>query len=114
MSNKTGIGMEFYVDYAHRLPGHPKCGLPHGHTARIIVEISGEIGSDGMIMDFKEMEEKCWETLAKVDHHDLNLFFERPTSENISNWLFQELRKSLHVSRLQFFEGHGKWCTVEE
>src|SRR5579885_655057 len=75
--------MEFFVDYSHLLPGHPKCGVPHGHTAKVVVEIYGRIREDGMIMDFKEMEEKCWRVLSEIDHKDLNKKFERPTSENI-------------------------------
>jgi 6-pyruvoyl tetrahydropterin synthase/QueD family protein len=110
---KTGLGMEFYVDYSHRLPGHPKCGVPHGHTAKVIVELYGELGPDGMIMDFKEMEGKCWETLSMIDHKDLNERFDRPTSENIANWAFNEMRKTLPVTKLLFFEGQGKWCVVE-
>ena len=35
---QTKIGVEFEIDFAHTLKGHPKCGNPHGHTARIIVE----------------------------------------------------------------------------
>jgi 6-pyruvoyl-tetrahydropterin synthase len=64
-------------------------------------------------MDFKEMEEKCWNILSQVDHKDLNEKFERPTSETIANWIFTELRKTLPISRVQFFEGQGKWCAVE-
>ncbi len=105
--------MEFFLDYAHLLPGHPKCGIPHGHTAKVIVELSGEIRPDGMVMDFKEMQEKCWNVLSTLDHKDLNLRFERPTSEFIANWVFSELKKELPVTRVTFHEGQGKWCTVE-
>jgi 6-pyruvoyl-tetrahydropterin synthase len=51
--------------------------------------------------------------LSNVDHKDLNEKFERPTSENITSWIFSELRKSIPVSRVQFYEGQGKWCAVE-
>ena len=60
---------------------------PYGE---VVIELYGETGPDGMIMDFKEMEEKCWEVLSRVDHHDLNLLFERPTSENITSWIWIE------------------------
>jgi len=30
---QTIIGVEFEIDFAHTLKGHPKCGKPHGHTA---------------------------------------------------------------------------------
>mgnify|MGYP003719070567 FL=1 len=40
---QTKIGVEFEIDFAHTLKGHPKCGKPHGNKARIIVEASGEL-----------------------------------------------------------------------
>ena len=54
---QTKIGVEFEIDFAHTLKGHPKCGKPHGHTARIIVEAAGELktGStyeDNMVIEF--------------------------------------------------------------
>ena len=58
------------------------------HTARVIVELFGPLRSDGMIVDFKEMEENCWKVLSQVDHKDTNDQFERPTSENVANWIF--------------------------
>ncbi len=64
-------------------------------------------------MDFKDMETKSWAILSQIDHNDLNKKFERPTSENIANWVFAELRKTIPVTRVQFYEGQGKWCTVE-
>jgi len=105
--------MEFFVDYSHMLPGHPKCGVPHGHTAKVVVELFGEIKPDGMIIDFKDMEEKCWNVLSAIDHKDLNTKFPRPTSEYLANWIFNELKKEIPVSRVTFHEGQGKWCMVE-
>ena len=40
---QTKIGVEFEIDFAHTLKGHPKCGKPHGHTAKIIVEASAAL-----------------------------------------------------------------------
>ena len=40
---KTKLGVEFEIDFAHTLRGHPKCGKPHGHTSRIIVEVEGDV-----------------------------------------------------------------------
>ena len=42
---QTKIGVEFEIDFAHTLKGHPKCGKPHGHTSRIIVEADGELNA---------------------------------------------------------------------
>ena len=116
---KTKLGMEFFIDYSHMLLCHRSCGQSHGHTARILIEISGDVkGGDAyeenMIMDFQEMKDRCKSVLKMVDHKDLNESFSFPTSENIASWIFAELQKQLPVSRLTFFEGNGKWCTVEQ
>jgi 6-pyruvoyltetrahydropterin/6-carboxytetrahydropterin synthase len=121
------LGMEFFVDYSHLLPGHPKCGVIHGHSDMIIVEVSGNIRSNSsspsaarkdvtawMIMDFSEMKDRVWKVLERVDHKDLNELFDVPTSENIVSWIYSQLKKSrLNVSKVTFFEGNGKWCSVE-
>jgi len=43
---QTKVGVEFEIDFAHTLKGHPKCGKPHGHTAKIIVEATGELKNE--------------------------------------------------------------------
>jgi len=63
---QTKIGVEFEIDFAHTLKGHPKCGKPHGHTSRIIVEAAGELktGStyeDNMVIEFDEMKKNMLE-----------------------------------------------------
>jgi len=112
------LGMEFSIDYAHKLEGHPTCGRDHGHTARIIVEVEGSLGrGEGyrahMVLDYKELKEQVRRVLDTLDHRNLNELFEYPTSENICRWIFDELSKSLKVTRVIFYEGEGKWCTVE-
>jgi len=116
---KTKLGMEFEIDFAHVLKGHPKCSQPHGHTSKILVEVEGHVknGSnykDNMIMDFDEMKKVCWETIEKLDHKDLNIFFEFPTSENITMWIFKNLEDKIPISAVKFYEGNGKWCTIEK
>lgn len=116
---KTKLGMEFEIDFSHILKGHPKCSQPHGHTSRILVEIVGDVkkGSnyqDNMVLDFDEMKKICWETIQKLDHKDLNTLFEFPTSENISMWIFENLEKKIPISSIKFYEGNGKWCTIEK
>jgi 6-pyruvoyltetrahydropterin/6-carboxytetrahydropterin synthase len=133
----ASLGMEFFVDYSHLLPGHPKCGVKHGHTAKVVVEIKGKIpsvpdrtrggnpetsrtkskpldGTAGMIMDFAELKDRVWKVLSKIDHTDLNEKFRIPTSETVVSWIYSELKSSnLPVSKVTFFEGNGKWCSVE-
>jgi len=114
---KTKLGVEFEIDFAHTLKGHPKCGRPHGHTSRIIVEVEGEIKKgesyqDNMIIDFDEMKKICWETIQKLDHQDLDNMFDFPTSENISAWIFEQLQNKIPISNVKFYEGSGKYCEI--
>ena len=110
--------MEFWIDYSHTLRGHPTCGREHGHTAKVIVEVDGDVRGgdtyqDNMIMDFADMKAKCKATLNKLDHNHLNSMFKFPSSENISSWLFEQFSNDLSVKKVIFFEGNGKWCAVE-
>lgn len=116
---KTRVGVEFWVDYAHSLMGHAKCSVRHGHTGQVIVEVEGEVKGgksfeENVVMDFGELKRICEETLRQIDHKDLDEVFEYPTTENITHWLFNQLSKKLPVVRITFFEGKGKWCTVEK
>ena len=49
------LGVTEYIDCAHFLPGHKKCGQLHGHTYRVEVVIEGE-PDRGMIVDFAELK----------------------------------------------------------
>jgi 6-pyruvoyltetrahydropterin/6-carboxytetrahydropterin synthase len=114
---QTKVGVEFEIDFAHTLKGHLKCGKPHGHTAKIIVEAAGELknGStyeDNMVIEFDEMKRICWETLQRLDHTNLDVMFDFPTSENIAMWIFEELKDKIPIYGVKFFEGSNKYCEI--
>ena len=114
---KTKLGVEFEIDFAHILRDHPKCGKPHGHTAKIIVEVTGDVKKgdtyqDNMVMDFHEMKTTCWNVIQDLDHKDLNGMFDFPTSENIAMWIFDNLKEKIPISSVKFFEGSNKYCEI--
>ena len=114
---QTKIGVEFEIDFAHTLKGHPKCGVPHGHTARIIVEAAGELKSgstyeDNMVIEFDVMKKKCWEIIQQLDHTNLDNMFDFPTSENIAMWIFEHLEGKIPIYSVKFFEGSNKYCEI--
>ena len=114
---KTRLGMTFYIDYAHKLPGHPLCGRDHGHTAKVLIEIEGDVKGgpnykDNMLMDFAEMKRICKIVLDEIDHRNLNELFTMPTSEIIANWIYHKLIERIPVAEVVFFEGNGKWCKI--
>lgn len=108
------LGYIEYMDCAHFLPGHSKCGFPHGHTYKIELIIEGK-KNDGMIIDFADLKRILREVLADYDHRSLNDFLDYPTVENIAEMLRERLRDQMHFPfTLRVWEGNGKWCEVDD
>lgn len=125
--------MEFFIDYAHHLEGHELCGRPHGHTAKIIVEVVAEAGiihrfnhykqevksyKDAMLIDFRDMKREVNDILNQIDHKDLNIMFDFPSSEVVANWLWNELEfifdtyDDCNLYSIRFYEGNGKYVEI--
>ena len=106
------LGTTHYIDCAHFLPGHSRCGQLHGHTYKVEVIIEGE-KKDGMVLDFADMKKAVHAVLQKYDHKSLNNFLEYPSVENICEMLQIELKKELSFSfTLRVWEGEGKWAEL--
>ncbi|KKM54232.1 hypothetical protein LCGC14_1553620 [marine sediment metagenome] len=98
---------------AHRLPFMPeehKCRQFHGHTYRLTVTIRGEVGDDGIIYDFADLEEAMRIAVVdECDHNDLNSFLPNPTGESLVIWMRGavqvRLPHRLRVVRLRLQEG---------
>lgn len=79
------IGKEFRFEAAHHLPQMPeghKCRRPHGHSYRVILELSAAmLHSDSMVIDFGELADfRTWIDNT-LDHQNLNEVWENPTAE---------------------------------
>lgn len=106
------LGYIEYIDCAHYLPGHPKCGALHGHTYKIELIVEGE-SRNGMVIDFGDLKAVMREVLQQYDHRSLNDFLDYPTVENIAVMLREEFRKKLPFPfTLRVWEGEGKWCEI--
>jgi 6-pyruvoyltetrahydropterin/6-carboxytetrahydropterin synthase len=106
------LGTTHYIDCAHLLPGHPKCGRLHGHTYKAEVILEGE-NKDGMVIDFADMKASIKEILDDYDHKNLNDFLEYPSVENICEMLHERLREKLDFKfTIRVWEGHGKWAEL--
>ena len=105
------ICKEFVFDAAHKLPKHKgKCKNLHGHTYKVQVCVEGEVGDDGMVIDFGILDKIVQElVIDKFDHSYLNNMMETPTAENLATWIWfvvgGEIKKN--------FVFHSSMCRVK-
>jgi len=109
------LGITDFIDCAHFLPGHPKCGQVHGHTYKVEVIIEGEHApGQGMIVDFNELKLRTREVLQRYDHRNWNDVLEFPSVENICALLASQLRERIAFPMVvRVWEGNGKWAEIE-
>ena len=106
------LGVSEYIDCAHYLPGHGKCGNLHGHTYKVEVTIEGE-NESGMIMDFADLRQILRETLRPYDHRLFNDVLEYPSVENICALIKRGLGERIPFPfTLRVWEGKGKWAEI--
>ncbi len=106
------LGIMEYMDCAHFLPGHARCGTVHGHTYKVEVVIEGE-NKGGMVVDFAELRKVLRETLGTYDHRSLNDFLEYPSVENICELIHGRLKGSIVFPfSVRVWEGEGKWAEI--
>lgn len=111
---KMRLGVIDFIDSAHYLPGHGKCGKMHGHTYKIEVVIEGEIGEDGMVIDFYDLKKGIKETLQTYDHTLLNEIVEFPSSEYLCQHIHVSLLDKFGFPlKVKVWEGEGKWCEMD-
>ncbi len=109
--NLLTITKEFTFDSAHRLylsdlseeeneELYGKCSRFHGHTYRLLVSVTGEIKSDGMIINFTTLKQIVTDkVLSRYDHSYLNELDEYktmpPTAEAMCLHIFKTLGDDL-------------------
>ena len=108
------IAKEFRWEMGHRLPDHfRQCKNIHGHSYKMMVELEGEIDSNGMIIDYYILKEIIKPIVEKLDHSFMVNkndgvvleFLEKlnskkvivdfdSTVENITRYLIDEIKKA--------------------
>jgi 6-pyruvoyltetrahydropterin/6-carboxytetrahydropterin synthase len=96
----------FTFEAAHKLEGYDgKCANLHGHRYKLEVSVKGDVGADGMVMDFKEIKKIVQEmVISKLDHGYLNDVIKVPTAENIVIWVWDRLKDKLNLHELKLWE----------
>ncbi|MDD4185130.1 MAG: 6-pyruvoyl tetrahydropterin synthase family protein [Candidatus Methanomethylophilaceae archaeon] len=52
----------------HFIPRHEKCSRLHGHSYILRLRLEGDIGQDGMVMDFVTLKKELRAFAAEMDH----------------------------------------------
>lgn len=135
------IAKEFQFDACHMLDGHNhKCHNLHGHTYRLIVEISGELICSGssadMVMDYADLKTIVKQHIIdRLDHaylyHQNNTnecrlasllqemqrkifaFPCRTTAEGMSKYIFDCLSQYIPVSKITLWETPTSYCEYQ-
>lgn len=111
------ISTTYRWEMGHRLPGHTGgCQNLHGHSYRLEVEICGELGENGMLIDFFDVNAMLQPLLDELDHAflcdhrdvELQAFISAQgwklkvipypsTAENLCRLFTEQLRPGLHA-----------------
>ncbi|GJQ62939.1 MAG: 6-carboxy-5,6,7,8-tetrahydropterin synthase [Melioribacteraceae bacterium] len=63
------IAKEFRWEMGHRLPFHNgKCINLHGHSYKMMVELSGEPDNNGMVLDYYDVKNIIGPLVEQLDH----------------------------------------------
>jgi len=99
---------EYGFEAAHFIHNHPgKCRNLHGHSYKLFVSLEGEVNPEtGMIIDFDDLSKIVLEkVIQRLDHRFLNDLIPLSTAENISVWIWEQLKPGLPaLSQLEVFE----------
>lgn len=127
-SGRFSVVQEIVFAYGHRLRDYKgKCRHPHGHNARVEVEIEGPLDPRGMVVDFGDAKRVLKDWIAgNLDHamilrrddplarilrslrEPVFVMDQNPTAENLARLLCERGRLlGLRVSGVRFWEMPG-------
>lgn len=116
------IGKQFTFDSAHFIEDHPKCGIMHGHTWTLDVQLQDCLRQpNGMVIDFHVLGGIVKDILRVFDHKVINdvVIFKPVTAETLVEHLCRGINQSITIitpevkykaitCRLR--EGQGGWA----
>ena len=107
---------DFTFDAAHSIREMGACERLHGHTYRLVVTLEGSPDENGIILDFRALNEIVTShALSLLDHRYLNevidarevpvaLVVENPTAENVVRWIVEKLAPVLRGENYRLLE----------
>ena len=132
MTPRYSVSKRFTFCYGHRLLDYDgNCAHPHGHNARVEVELAGPLDRRGMVVDFNDLRTplRGWVD-ANLDHRmilkrgdpliaalerlgePVHVMEGNPTAENLARLVFEQGRAAgLAVVRIRFWETDNNCAT---
>ena len=115
------LKIETHFSAAHHLLNYNgACENQHGHNWKVEVFLQGnELDKSGILVDFKILKKEVNSVLDTLDHKDINTLkmFENisPSSENISKYLYYELKKKFNnIKKVSVWETENACATFFE
>ena len=63
------IAKEFKWEMGHRLQNYKgKCNNLHGHSYKLLVELTGDVDENGMVMDYYDLDKIVDPVVNELDH----------------------------------------------
>jgi 6-pyruvoyltetrahydropterin/6-carboxytetrahydropterin synthase len=115
------IAKEFHWEMGHRLSFYKgKCKNLHGHSYKLLVELTGSEDSNGLLMDYYDLAKLISPIIEKIDHcfmvsskdtilidalkkldsKTVIVYFES-TAENICKYILNEIKQSTLPSNIK-------------
>ena len=112
---KLDLNVVFTFAASHFLTKyHGKCENLHGHNYKLVVKVSGGIKDDGMVIDYKEVKKIVKKhVISEIDHKHLNELVDNPSSENITVWIWERLKKHLPLKKITLYETEKYFCEYQ-
>jgi 6-pyruvoyltetrahydropterin/6-carboxytetrahydropterin synthase len=110
MQKHFEVYVQTHFSAAHHLRNYPgNCAKPHGHNWTVDIHIECDrLNEIGIGIDFRDVKAAVKAVLEELDHTDLNVLpaFQNnnPTSENIAQYLYQELTKKLNAPGIRLIK----------
>lgn len=97
---------KFEFEAAHKLLNYKgKCENLHGHSYKLIIRVEGTPDSNGIVVDFTQLDRIVKENVIYIlDHSYLNKIIRQPTAENIAIWVWNKLKKKLTAPNFKLYE----------
>lgn len=114
---KVKLSKYFTFEASHRLDHLPEthpCYNLHGHSYRVLVEVSGEVNKQtGFLIDYADIKKIVKPIVGLLDHTHLNDIedLQISSTEFIARWLWKKIKPELEIlSKITIYETDSTSC----